>query len=77
MKQFKFCLTVAGFAAGIFIISSCNNRNTATDGDVSNTKDTMLIDSRRNTTDTVNYLTKDSGNQSKDVVDPNTPGNSH
>ena len=54
---------------------SCSDRGNSTDsGQTMN--DTNRVDTRRNTTDTTNYLTKDTGNQSQDVIDPEPPQNS-
>lgn len=72
MKRFVYSLAVFGFiATGI---TACNDRNNTTD-ETGDKKDTMLVDTRRNSTDTTNYITKDSGNQSQEVVDPNPPTN--
>lgn len=73
MKQFRF-----GFLAAVALVltaASCSDNNTpnATNGDAGGTD---KVDTRRNGTDTSNYLTKDTGNQSQDVVDPNPPQNS-
>ena len=74
MKWLKQSMLITGFAVAL-IASSCNNNNTpsATGGTAN---DSDKVDTRRNNTDTSNYLTKDSGNKSQDVVDPNPPQNS-
>jgi len=67
-------MLVTGFAVAL-IATSCSNNNTpsATDGTAN---DSDKVDTRRNNPDTSNYLTKDSGSKSQDVVDPNPPQNS-
>jgi len=52
------------------VLASCSNNN---DSSNRNTNDTNYSDSRRNAPDTSNYITKDSGNKSQDVVDPDLP----
>lgn len=64
-----YVLTVLLFA------TACNNRGNTTDNGA-DMKDTNFVDTRRNSTDTINYLTNDSGNKSQDVIDPNPPQNS-
>lgn len=75
MKRLKYSIAAIGFAAGILTIASCNDRNNASDSNgMNNAEDTNLTNTRRNATDTVNYLTNDSASQSQDVIDPNPPG---
>jgi hypothetical protein len=74
MKRFKFSIVIGIAALGISVTACNDNRNG--DSDRMNTTDTNAMDTRRNSTDTTNYLTKDSGNNSQDVVDPNPPQNS-
>src|SRR3954469_25020707 len=79
MKKNQYNLMAAGLVAITVTLAACNNnRENSTDRTSDDsTKDTSLTDSRRYSPDTVNYLTKDSGNNSQDVIDPNTPTNSH
>lgn len=79
MNGFKARVTALGIVACMAALAtSCNDQNTASGINGSNDKqDTNLVDTRRNSGDTVNYLTKDSGNASQDVIDPNPPTNSH
>jgi hypothetical protein len=78
MKKNQFNLMAAGVAALVITLTACNNnRENSTDRNSDEaTKDTNLTDTRRNSGDTVNYLTKDSGNQSQETIDPNPPQNS-
>ena len=71
MKQLKNGIAALSFGIAVLLVS-CNNDQS--DGADNSGTDTSLTDTRRNTTDTTNYLTKDTGNQSQDVVNPNTPG---
>lgn len=76
MKQFKKSFPAVVLAASVWL-ASCSDRNNTSDSDASNNSmDTNLTDTRRNTTDTVNYLTKDSGNQSQNTIDMDAPTNS-
>jgi hypothetical protein len=75
MKHMKQNLATLGIALSVVLISACSDRNNASDSDAATNTDTNAMDTRRNATDTSNYLTKDSGNQSQDVVDPNPPTN--
>jgi len=74
MKRFKFSIVIGIAVLGLTVTACNDNRNG--DSDRMNTTDTNAMDTRRNSTDTTNYITKDSGNQSQDVVDPNPPQNS-
>jgi hypothetical protein len=74
MKRFNYSIAVFLLATGV-LATSCNDRGNSTDNG-QNMNDTSLTDSRRNSTDTTNYLTKDSGNQSQNVIDPEPPTNS-
>ena len=75
MKQLiRFRFVVAALALCLTAAScSDNNTSNATTGGAG---DTDKVDTRRNSGDTSNYLTKDSGNKSQDVIDPNPPQNS-
>ena len=75
MKHFKSSLAACGVVI-ILLAASCNNagENGENDGMNNSSDSTTLNESRRNTTDTVNYLTGDSANQSQDAIDPNPPG---
>jgi hypothetical protein len=79
MEYIKQRLQARGIAACILVlVSSCNDQNTANGINGSNTaNDTNRVDTRRNTSDTSNYITKDSGNSSEDLIDPDRPTNSH
>jgi hypothetical protein len=77
MKRDPFNLMAACSAVLVLTAMACNNnRDNSTDRDGDAAKDTNLTDTRRNSGDTVNYLTKDSGNQSQETIDPNPPQNS-
>jgi hypothetical protein len=78
MNYLKSRLVTVCVFAGVLAAASCNNNRAGTDDVATEGKDTNLVDTRRNAggVDTTNYLTKDSGNQSQDVVDPNPPQNS-
>jgi hypothetical protein len=77
MKRNPSNLMAACSAVLVLTAMACNNnRDNSTDRNADMVKDTSLTDTRRNSGDTVNYLTKDSGNQSQEVVDPNPPQNS-
>ena len=72
MKVYRFSLT----ALVLFVLAACaNNRVESTDR-TPDAKDTNLVDTRRNTTDTVNYITNDSGNKSQQTIDMDAPTNS-
>jgi hypothetical protein len=74
MKRLQYCIAAFALTTGV-LITSCSDRGNSTDsGQTLN--DTNRIDTRRNSSDTTNYLTKDSGNQSQDVIDPEPPQNS-
>lgn len=62
-------------SAFCFLLLSCNDHNSTTD-QTGNGNDSSSMDTRRNSTDTVNYITKDSGNKSQETIDPNPPTNS-
>jgi hypothetical protein len=74
MKHFRSSYLMGAFVL-ILTAASCNDNNTnaATD---KTANDSDKVDTRRNSADTSNYLTRDSGNKSQDVVDPNPPQNS-
>lgn len=75
MKRFKQSLVASLLVTSVF--TSCSDRNNTSDSDAANkSMDTSLTDTRRNTTDTVNYLTKDSGNKSQNTIDMDAPTNS-
>jgi uncharacterized lipoprotein YajG len=75
MKRSTYNIPALVLLAASMWLTSCSDRNNTSDSDQTN-NDTSLTDTRRNTTDTVNYLTKDSGNQSQDVIDMDAPTNS-
>ena len=58
------------------LLTACNDNREGDSSRMNNGVDTNAINTQRNTTDTTNYLTKDSGNKSQDQVDPNPPQNS-
>jgi hypothetical protein len=74
MTPLKLRLAACLLAMSIWA-TACNDRGNTTDsgGDMN---DTNRVDSRRGATDTTNYLTKDTGNKSQEVIDPNPPQNS-
>jgi len=76
MKRFTSSIAITVLAASV-LTSSCNDRNNTSDtNQLNKSQDSSLTDTRRNTTDTTNYLTKDTGNQSQDVIDMDAPTNS-
>jgi hypothetical protein len=78
MKQNQYNFIAAGMVTIAVTLAACNNnRENSTDRTSNDApKDTSLTDTRRNSSDTVNYLTKDSGNKSQETIDPNPPQNS-
>jgi hypothetical protein len=74
MKYFKTGVAAAGFT-GMLLLASCSDRNNTSDTNPDNEQkgDTSVTDTRRYSTDTVNYLTKDSSKSQQDVIDPNPP----
>ena len=78
MKKDQFNLIAAGVGALVMTLAACNNnRENSTDRNSDEAmKDTNLTDTRRNSGDTVNYITNDTGNQSQETIDPNPPQNS-
>lgn len=77
MKQNRFSRIAIVLAVPVLSIAACNNnRENSTDAGPGTGNDTSLTDTRRNSTDTTNYITKDSGNKSQDVIDMNPPQNS-
>ena len=79
MKDLKRQLAGIGIVTCLVTLAvSCNDQNTASGINGSdNAQDTNRVDTRRNSGDTTNYLTKDTGNQSQEVIDPNPPTDSH
>jgi len=74
MKQTHFsCVALAAF---VFTLAACNNNRGATDDNTKSGGDTSYTDTRRNSSDTANYITKDSGNKSQETIDMNAPTNS-
>lgn len=74
MKGFTHFRAATGFALLLLLTASCSDRNNTSDVSPSeDQQDTTLVDTRRNSTDTVNYLTKDSSKSAQDVIDPNPP----
>ena len=77
MKQHPYNLIAAGMMALAIGTAACNNnRESSTDRNPDTANDTSLTDTRRNSSDTTNYLTKDSASQSQETIDPNPPQNS-
>ena len=75
MKCFRLNLLLR-MAVCIMVLTACNNnRDNSTDAN-GTTKSTDSVDTRRNSTDTTNYITKDTGNKSQDVIDMDPPQNS-
>ena len=75
MKRFRNSLVI-GLAVIGATIAACNDNRKGESGTGNSNTDTNAMDTRRNSTDTVNYITKDSGNNSQNTVDPNPPQNS-
>jgi len=71
MKYIMVCLAVVGFT-----ITACNDNRNGDSSRMNSGTDTNAIETRRNSNDTTNYLTKDSGNKSQETIDPNPPQNS-
>jgi hypothetical protein len=71
MKHFKTSLAATGLAG--MLLASCSDRNNTSDTNPDNEQksDTSVVDTRRYSTDTVNYLTKDTSKSQQDVIDPN------
>jgi hypothetical protein len=72
MKYFKTGMAAVGFTG--MLLASCSDRNNTSDTNPNNeTRDTSVTDTRRYSTDTINYLTKDTSKSQQDVIDPNPP----
>lgn len=71
MKYIMGCFAVVGLT-----ITACNDNRNGDSSRMNSGTDTNAMDTRRNSTDTFNYLTKDSGNKSQETIDPNPPQNS-
>lgn len=75
MKRFKYSSVLSAIAIGC-MLTACNDNRQGDSNRMNSDTDTNAINTQRNNTDTTNYLTKDSGNKSQDVIDPNPPQNS-
>ena len=74
MKRLSYLVVVSGFS--LFTLVSCSDQASTNNGaaETSTGTDTNSVNPQRNSTDTINYLTKDTARQSQDVVDPDPPG---
>ena len=75
MKYMKEAI-ITGIAATVLTLMACNDNRNGDSSRMNSGTDTNAMDTRRNSTDTTNYLTKDSGNKSQETIDPNPPQNS-
>lgn len=76
MKQNRLGLLALGVALFLGTTACNNSRESGADQNPESSTDTNLTDTRRGTTDTINYITKDSGNTSQETIDMNPPQNS-
>jgi hypothetical protein len=76
MKRFKNSIVICMAAALGLVFTACNDNRNGDSNRMNGGTDTNAINTQRNTSDTINYLTKDSGNKSQDQIDPNPPQNS-
>lgn len=74
MKFWKHFTAALGVTASLLMLGSCNNdQNTGSNDNAGTQQDTNVTDTRRYSTDTINYLTKDTSKAGQEKIDPDPP----